>query len=593
MSKTKTARDVPAWKTLWLLRRFMLPHHWAIVFGFLLIAAIAAMDLLKPWPLKFVLDKILGRPLEGSTLRLLVGVAAAIVAIAVLEGLCSYLLVLFLNRAGRTIVFELRTALFDHVQRLSLQFHSRRSTGDVLTRVTSDSKAVRDVLTESLSELMTSALFIVGMGVVLVWLDWQLALVGLGGFPLLLVALRHFSGRIREYSRAERHREGMLASIAHEALATVRLSRAFAREDQAKKRFEAESAASLESGFAAALAEERFGWLADVLAAVVAAAALAFGVYRVHQGAITAGTLVVFVSYIRGFYKPLRSGIKNANKISRAAGRVERILELLDVKEEVNDLDWAYQAPRLVGRVEFREVSFAYEPGQPVLEGVDLLVPERQFTALVGPTGAGKTTLVSLVPRLYDPSVGTVSIDTVDVRAFTLRSLRSQISMVLQESVLLSASVAENIKYGRPSASHAEVVAAATAANAHDFITALPDGYETELGERGETLSGGQRQRIAIARAIVRDTPIVILDEPLAGLDATSAAAVLGALEWLVEQKTLIVISHDLSLVQRADQIAVVDEGRVVEVGSHLELLNAGGLYRRLYDSRFSERVVS
>jgi ABC-type multidrug transport system fused ATPase/permease subunit len=584
--------DVPAWRTLWRLRRFLRPHAAKLALGLVLLLGIAAMDLLKPWPLKIVLDEIVGRRLAGETAVLLAAVAAAVVVIAVFEGLMSFLLVYFLNRAGRTIVFELRTALFDHVQRLSLRFHSRRSTGDLLTRVTSDVKALRDVMTESLAEVVNSTLILLGMVGVLLWLDWRLALVAIASAPLLFLALHRYTFQVREYSRAERRREGALASVAHEALGTIRLSRAFSREEDARRRFELESRASLESGFAAALSEQRFAWVIDVLAGAVTGAVLWFGVHRVQAGAITVGTLVVFLAYVRGFYKPLRTALKHANKISKASVRAERVLELLDESEVVVDAPGARQAPRLQGLIEFRDVCFAYEEGRPVLEGVDLCVPARALTAVVGPTGSGKTTLVSLVPRLYDPTAGAVLVDGEDVRSYTLESLRTQVAMVLQESVLLAASVAENIAYGRPSATRTEIVQAARQADAHAFVEALPQGYDTVVGERGETLSGGQRQRIALARAIVREAPIVILDEPLAGLDRASAAEVIAALKRLRVERTLLLVTHDLALARFADRVAVLADGRVVEQGPHAELVAASGLYRRLVEAEREERVV-
>jgi ATP-binding cassette subfamily B protein len=562
--------------------------------GLLLMLGEAAMDLLKPWPLKLVFDSILRQgTLEGSALYILLGVSLAVVGIAALEGLFKYVGAFCLNRAGRTIVFDIRSALFDHIQRLSLQFHDRRSTGDLLTRVTSDVTALRQALTESLAEVVHSCLVLVGMAIVLLWLDWPLALVAIGASPLLLLALVRYTTQIRAHSRAERRREGTLASVLHEALGTVRQTRVFSREEEASRRFRQESEASLQSGLAATLSAERFSWVVDVLAAVVTGLVLGIGVQRVMAGAITPGTLIIFVTYTRNFYKPLRTAVRNAGKITRAAARAERVAELLDVKEGITDLPGARPAPRFRGEIRFRGARFEYEPGRPVLDGIDLTIPARQTTAIVGPTGAGKSTLVALVPRLFDPTEGAVLIDGRDIRAYTLRSLRSQVSVVLQESVLLRASIAENIGYGRPSAGQEEIVAAAEAANAHDFIMALPRGYETEIGERGETLSGGQRQRIAIARAMVRDAPIVILDEPLTGLDATSAAEVMDALKRLMRGKTVLIITHHLAFAQRADQVVVLADGQIVQRGTHRELVDAPGPYRRLFEAQFKDVLAA
>jgi len=550
----------------------------------------AGMDLLKPWPLKLAFDLVLPqKTLEGKTLSLLIEVSALAVAIALFGGLFQYLAALYLNRTGRTIVFNLRLALFDHVQRVSLQFHNRRPTGDLITRFVSDVRSLRDALTDSLAEVLTSIFFLTGMGAVLLWLDWQLTLVIIGSAPILSYAFFNYGFEIKEQSRAERKREGNLASVVHEALGTVRLTRVFNREEEVRQRFQTESAASLESGLAATMAGERFSWAVDVLEGIITAATLGYGTQRVIEGAITPGTLIVFLHYTRNFYKPLRTVVKHTTKITKAVAQVERVVELLDVEEGVTDLPGARPAPRLRGRIEFRNVSFAYEPGQPVLKGIQLTIPAGQVTAIVGPTGTGKTTLTSLIPRLYDPIEGAVLIDGHDIREYTLQSLRSQISVVLQESVLLQASIAENITYGRSAARFKDIVAAAQAANAHDFIMALPQGYDTEVGERGETLSGGQRQRIAIARAMVRNAPILILDEPLAGLDAASAAAVMEALERLMRGKTVIIITHDLSIAQRADQVVVLADGQLVQQGSHQELVDEEGLYGQFFQAQCAD----
>ena len=546
--------------------------------------------------MKFVLDTVLGyESLTGSNLYFLIAIAAAVVSIAIFEGLFSYKQTSYISRAGRTIVFDIRLALFDHLQRLSLQFHSRRWTGDLMTRVTSDVKAISGMLTESLLVVLSSAIFLFAMGAVLLWMDWQLALVAIiaGPFLFLFLFLVKYTSQIRAFSRTERGREGALASELHETLGTIRLTRVFSQEEEARERFQEESAASLENAIAATLALQRFTWVVDVLGALVTAVVLGFGAYRVISGAMTPGDLIVFLSYIGSFYKPMRNAIRQANKITRAMARAERVVELLDVKEGVVDLPDARPAPEFRGSVEFRGVSLEYEPGTPTLREIDITLPAGKVTAIVGPTGAGKTTLASLIPRLYDPQDGAVLIDGEDIRKYTLKSLRSQISVVLQESVLLHSSISENIAYGRSTATFEEIVTASKAANAHDFIIELPDGYDTVVGERGDTLSGGQRQRISIARAMVRNAPILILDEPLSGLDAMSAAVVMGALERLMKDKTVIIVTHQLSTIQRAHKIVVMDEGRISQQGTHQVLAHEEGRYRQLFETQFKDILAA
>jgi ABC-type multidrug transport system fused ATPase/permease subunit len=580
-------------RTLGRLRRFILPHWRSISGALLLLLGDAGMNLLKPWPLKFAFDNLVKRQvLNRATIFLLIGICAAVVVIASLEGLFVYLVTYLLNRSGRTIAFEVRNACFEHVHRLSLQFHHHKSTGDLLMRITGDVKSLRDVFTESLTEVVVNVIFLLGMFAVLVWLDWQLTLVVLAGVPFLFLALFWYTYRIKEFSRVERKREGNLAGVLHDALATIRLNRVYNREDEAREKFRAESAATVQSGFAAAMTEERFGWLVDVLGAIVIAVVLGFGVQQTMAGAMTIGTLYVFVHYVNNFFKPLRAVVKHSNRITKASIRAERIVDLLDFEEGVVDLPGATCAPRFRGAIEFRGVGFAYEPGRPALTDIQLTIKPHQLVAFVGPTGAGKTTLASLIPRLYDPTEGTLLIDGRDVREFTLCSLRAQVSVVLQESVLQRASIAENIAYGRACATREEIVAAAHAANAHEFIMALPRGYETEVGERGDTVSGGQRQRIAIARAMVRNAPILVLDEPLTGLDASAAATVMEAIDRLIRGKTAILITHDLTIVQHADLIVVFEAGRIVQRGNHRELVNAAGRYRELVLAQSRDLVV-
>jgi len=564
---------LPAPYVIRRLSPFAKPHWPAIVLALLLVAAGTGLDLLSPWPMKFIIDEVLltdagevRRALTDRALWVLVGVCSSLVVMAVMGGLIAFLEAYFVSRASRQIVFDMRAALFDHVQRLSLQFHSHKRTGDLIQRVTSDVRSLKDLFTGSAVNMIHSAMYLIGMTIALLLLDWQLGLASMAATPFLILLTIYNTRTIRRYSRAERGAEGQLSSVLTETLGAVRLIRVFNQEDEARSRFSQQNTVTSESAYQANLATAKFSWVIDLIRALIAAAVLGFAVQRVISGSMSIGAMGVFLAYVRSFYRPIRTTMKEVTNLSATMARAERVVDLLDTKEGVTDLPGAEPADRFLGEIEFQNVTFGYE-SSPVLQNVSLHIPAGKTTAVVGPTGVGKTTLISLIPRLYDPSEGAVLIDGRDIREFTLKSLRSQVSVVLQESVLFRASIFENIAYGRANATLDEIIDAAKAANAHEFITQLPNGYETEVGERGETLSGGQRQRIAIARAMIRNAPILILDEPLVGLDAASADVVLEALDRLTTDKTAIVISHLLSSVQNADHVIVLESGRVVREG--------------------------
>lgn len=585
-------QELSTWYTVQRLSGFAKPYWLQIGIAFGIMVLQIGTELLKPWPLKFILDLVTtSDSLNSTTVYVIVGVAALVVFVSLFDGLLSYWQTYHLTSAARYIVFDLRGALFDHVQRLSLQYHSRKRTGDLMERVTGDVSALSSIFTDSLVQVAYAALYLTGMVVVLLWLDWRVAVVAFIASPLFYFFALRYTTRIKRLARMERFREGRLTSVLHESLGTIRLTRAFNQEDMARAKFEEESLGTVELGLETTMAGAKFGWAMSVLKAAVTAIVLAFGAQRVLTGHMSPGDLYIFVAYTRNFYKPIQTSMKHIVRLSSATARGERIVDLLNEKEGVTDLPGAVPAPPFAGRIEYRGVAFAYE-SEPVLHDISFAVQARKVTALVGATGAGKTTLAALIPRLYDPTEGTVLIDGRDVRDYTLASLRGQISMVLQESVLFRASITENIAYGRPSATLDEIVEAAKAANAHDFIMQLPEAYETIVGERGETLSGGQRQRIAIARAMIRNAPVLILDEPLVGLDAHSALSVLEALHRLMENKTVIVITHDLATVQRADYVVLLDQGRVKQQGPVKELAAAEGPYRELLKAQFGDIAI-
>jgi ABC-type multidrug transport system fused ATPase/permease subunit len=477
--------------------------------------------------------------------------------------------------------------MYSHLQRLSLAYHDKRRTGDVLTRVTGDVLVVEDFVVKSLSNLVGSFLVLIGTVAVLLWREWTVALIAVLVIPTLAFVSDYFSRRIKAVSKTQRAREGELASTTQEMLTSIRLVQSYGRGSVDLQRFSDQTDQSMRAAVGVANVQAQFSFVIALLEALAISAIVWIGVLLVDRSAISVGTLVFFILVAQNMFKPSRKIVSEWYKVGKVLASVDRIVELLDLVPAVEDSPDAVPAPPFTGRLTFRGVCFAYhaEPGDDapsVLRDVGFDIRPGEVVALVGRSGAGKSTIAQLVPRLYDPDDGAVSIDGTDVRRYTLESLRSQISLVLQDTVLLSGTVAENIGYGIEGATREQIEHAARCANAHDFITTMPDGYDTEVGERGATLSGGQRQRIAIARAFIRRAPILVLDEPTTGLDIDSARLVIGALRTLMRGTTTIIISHDPGLVRCADRVVVIDRGSIAEQGSPADLQEAGGLYAEL-----------
>ncbi len=578
------------------------PQARILLLGFTAVLGESVANLIEPWPLKVVLDNVLrsraanGRlsqlilsRFEGDKLKLLAFAALAVLMIALAGGLCSYVEKYVTTSVGQWVTHDLRRALYSHIQRLSLAYHDHKQTGDLISRVTSDIDAVQSFINSGLLGALINGLTLVGMLGVMWYLNWRFTLIAISIAPVLFVVVYSYTRRIKRASREVRKKEGEIVSVIQEVLSSIRVVKAFAREDYEQWRLETESLESVEIALRARSLKAKLSPLVEFIVAVGTGLVLWFGGRMALSGSLSAGSLVVFVFYLGKMYKPMQELSKMTDAYSKAAVGYERIREVLDADGEVKDLQGARKAPAFKGRIEFENVDFSYEPNTPVLKNVSFTIEPGQVAALVGPTGAGKTTVISLIPRFYDPTSGLVKVDGYDMRRFTQKSLRHQMSFVLQETLLFHGPIWHNIAYGKPEATRSEILHAAELANAREFIEVMPDGFNTIVGERGVTLSGGQRQRIAIARAVIRNTPILIMDEPSSGLDAASEQLVFEALDRLMRGKTSIVIAHRLSTVRRADVIFVVSKGTINESGTHAELLRSGGLYSELYNIQFQE----
>ena len=597
-------------KKLWLssqsaklsVVRLTRPYWKQLALAFVAVLGETFSDVLEPWPIKIVIDNILqSKKLPGwlagfvsgafgqNKLAVLNFAVAAVAGIAVVGAISSYVEKYLTTSVSQWVTHDLRRTLYNHIQRLSLAEYDKTQTGDLISRVTSDINAVQDFINSALLGIIVNVLTLVGMAGVMFYINWRFTLIALSIAPALFAVVYYLTRRIKKASREVRKKESELVSIVQEVLTSVRVVKAFAREDFEVTRFESQSLENVETALEARSIKAKLSPIVDVMVAAGTCLVLAYGARLALSGQISAGVLIVFLLYLGKMYKPMRELSKSTDTVSKAIVGYERIEEVLEIEARVRDLPGARKAPRFKGKIEFDHVNFAYDDKIPVLKDMSFEIESGQVAAIVGPSGVGKTTIISLIPRLYDPQSGTIKIDGVDIRRYKLKSLREQISFVLQETLLFHTSVWENIAYGKPDASPDQIIRAAKEANAHEFIVQLSEGYGTMVGERGVTLSGGQRQRIAIARAIVRNTPILVLDEPTTGLDSSSEQAVIEALERLMKGKTCIVVAHHLSTIRHADVIFVMKESELVEKGTHDQLLAAGGLYAELYKTQTSE----
>jgi subfamily B ATP-binding cassette protein MsbA len=578
-----------------LIAELLRPYQGWLAIVLLATAIETAMGLAAPWPLKIVLDNVIGGHVPPAWLRDVAGwmpgvgamriaAAAALggVIIAVLGAIASYVDNYYTESIGQSVANDLRVRVYHHLEGLSFAYYDTHRTGALLSIITDDIATIQGFASSTTLGLAIDLLTIAGMLGLMFWLEWDFALVAVAVAPFLLLFVGRFRRAIKAATRELRRREGDLLSVAQQGLESIRVVSAFCRQELEEKHL----ADASQQAVQAALQARRVKSLLSPVVTVIVSLCTGFVVWRgaslVSASAMTIGSLTVFLSYLGKFFKPVQDVAKMSGAMAQAAVGVERVRAILDLDMSIPERPDAREPGRLKGAIHFDRVSFAYDPAVPVLKDLSFSIAPGQFVGIAGATGTGKSTVVSLVPRFYDPTAGRVLIDGVDVRDYELQGLRAQIGFVLQETILFRATVRENIAYGRPDASDEEIVEAAKLANAHGFIDRMPKGYDTLLGERGQTLSGGERQRIGIARAIIRNSPILILDEPTAALDSQSERLVMEALERLMKGRTVITIAHRLSTIRDADKIIVLKDGRVAEQGAHDELLAAGGVYADL-----------
>jgi len=566
----------------------------AVVFVAMLLEI--ATSLAAPWPLKLILDDALGKHRLPDWLawahdygfgRHTLGVAlfagVATLVIAVIGAIATYIDNYYTTSVGQWVANDLRIRIYEHLHRLSLRFYDTAKTGALMSTITSDVATIQSFASSSTLSIIVDIITIVFMIGLMFWLDWDFTLIALAITPFLLIAVMHFKKAVKEVTRTVRARQSEIVAVVQEGLGSVRAVKAFGRQDLEIAHLEAASHATVEAALRARQVKSLLSPMVSIVVAICTAIVLWRGTALIVAGTMTAGALTVYLAYLAKFFKPVKDLATMTSAIAQTTVALERIQKILSADEIIRERQDAADPGRVNGAIAFENVAFGYDDETQVLRDVSFKIEPGQVVGIVGPTGSGKSTVLSLLPRFYDPSGGRILIDGADVATFRLESLRAQVGFVLQETVLFRGTIRENIAYGRPGATDEEVVAAAKVANADEFIGRMPHGYDTVVGERGDTLSGGQRQRIGIARAVIRNSPIMILDEPTAALDTESEHLVIDALRELMKGRTVIMIAHRLSTISQADKIIVLKDGVVAEEGSHSELLARNGVYAELH----------
>jgi ABC-type multidrug transport system fused ATPase/permease subunit len=586
-----------------LIWSLLKPYRSSLVIILAAMLVQTAMSVAAPWPLKIILDNVVGehklppwlddflRPFMSSGGKMQIAAAAAIatILIALLGAAASYLANYYTTSVGQWVANDLRLRTYHHLQQLSLNYYNTHEMGTLLSTITADVQTIQNFASSSTLGILVDMFTIVAMLVIMFWLNWDFTMIAVGVTPFMLLMVSRFKKAVKKATREVRKQQSNVVAVVQQGLESMRVVKAFGRQDLEQEELSEVSKATVE----AALKARRVKALLSPIVTVTVSLCTAFVLWRssslILKGTMTAGALTVFLSYLTKFFKPVQDLATMTNTIAQTAVGVERVRAILEASDVIEERGDAREPQPLKGEIKFENVAFAYNKDAPVLTDVNFEIKAGQMVGVVGPTGGGKSTIVSLIPRFYDPSAGKVSVDGVDIREYKIHGLRNQIAYVLQETVLFRGTVAENIAYGRGSATRDEIVEAAKLANADEFIAKMPHGYDTMVGDRGDTLSGGQRQRIGIARALIRNNPILILDEPTAALDTESEQLVMEALERLMKGRTVITIAHRLSTIRKSDKIVVLKGGVVAEEGTHDELMAKSGVYAELYHIQFDK----